>query len=223
MILYTHECNYRFLLNEQQKQNFDVGIKEMNKTLDYYNTNAKAFAAETISVDFEETQKRFTGKLPNAAFILDFGCGSGRDTKYFLSRGFRVDAMDGSEKLCKIAGEYSGIPVKQMFFHELNETEKYDGIWACSSILHLPKAELAEVIIKMVRALKQNGVIYASFKYGTFEGERNGRYFTDMTERAFAMLIKNIEDVEVEEQWITSDVRPGRGEEKWLNLILRKK
>ena len=66
------------------------------------------------------------------------------------------------------------------------------------------------------------GMIYTSFKYGTFEGERNGRYFTDMTEETFAKLIQDMDELEIEEQWITSDVRPGRGEEQWLNLILRK-
>ena len=43
-----------------------------------------------------------------------------------------------------------------------------------------------------------------------------------MTEETFADMLKNVEGLVVEEQWITTDVRPGRGEERWLNLILRK-
>lgn len=193
-----------------------------DKTINYYNANAKEFAAGTASLDFECTQKRFTGKLPERATILDFGCGSGRDTKYFLAQGYQVDAIDGSMELCRLAAEYTGIEVKNMFFHELMEVEKYDGIWACSSILHLPFDELVHVMRRMAVALKDNGIIYVSFKYGTFAGERNGRYFTDMTEDAFAKFIKQIENVSIEEQWITSDIRPEREEEKWLNLILRK-
>ncbi|MCM1326436.1 MAG: class I SAM-dependent methyltransferase [Bacteroidales bacterium] len=192
-------------------------------TLTYYNQNAPQFAQITTSVDFAAMQQRFTDKLPVGGLILDFGCGAGRDTKAFLSKGFQVEAVDGSEELCKIAGEYTGIPVRQMFFQELKEIEKYDGIWACASILHVKKRELPEVLQKMSRALKAQGVIYTSFKYGTFEGERNGRYFTDMTEEAFRILIENMDDIQIEEQWITTDVRPGREEEKWLNLILRKK
>ena len=132
-----------------------------------------------------------------------------------------MDAVVGSA-LCRLAGEYTGVNVKNMLFHELAEVERYDGIWACSSILHLPPEELADVMRKMVIALKYNGIIYASFKYGTFAGERNGRYFTDMTEDAFADFLKQIKNIKIEEQWITSDVRPERSEEKWLNLILRK-
>ncbi len=77
----------------------------------------------------------------------------------------------------------------------------------------------------MLNAVKNNGGIYTSFKYGDFEGERNGRYFTDFTEESFKEYIEyieNIENIPVEEIWITGDVRPGRGEERWLNLILRK-
>ena len=192
------------------------------ETINYYNKNAARFTVETVQVNFESTQKRFAGKLPAGAAILDFGCGSGRDTKYFLSQGYQVDAVDGSAELCRLAGEYTGVNVKNMLFHELAEVERYDGIWACSSILHLPPEELADVMRKMVIALKYNGIIYTSFKYGTFAGERNGRYFTDMTEDAFADFIKQIKNIKIEEQWITSDVRPERSEEKWLNLILRK-
>ena len=196
---------------------------EKNRTIIYYNENAKEFAKGTVSVDFELIQKKFTDRLPRNAIILDFGCGSGRDTKYFISQGHQVEAVDGSIELCKLASEYTGIEVKNIFFNELSQVKRYDGIWACSSILHLPLNELEDVMRKIVTALKANGIIYTSFKYGTFEGERNGRYFTDMTEDSFADFIKQIENVEIEEEWVSSDVRPNRGEEKWLNLILRKK
>lgn len=193
-----------------------------DKTLDYYNQNADAFVAGTISVDFKQKQDKFIGRLQAGDYILDFGCGSGRDTKYFLEAGMKVDATDGSEELCKIASKYTGIKVRQMLFQELNEYEKYDGIWACSSILHLPKDELKQVLIKMAAALNAGGIIYTSFKYGNYEGERNGRYFTDFTIDSFADFIQDVKHLKLIECWITGDVRHGRGEEKWLNLILLK-
>ena len=194
-----------------------------DQTLSYYNTNAKTFTESTVNVDFSDTQNKFLEKLPEGAAILDFGCGSGRDTKYFLEKGYAVEATDGSEELCKLASEYTGIEVKHQFFQELQEQEKYDAIWACSSILHLSYEELVDVMKKMAAALKENGLIYTSFKYGTFEGVRNGRYFLDMTEERIEKLLQSVTELTIEETWITSDVRPGRGEEKWLNLFLRKK
>ena len=191
-------------------------------TLEYYNSKAKDFVSDTVAVAFTEIQDIFLEYIPVGGKILDFGCGSGRDTKYFISKGYDVDAIDGSEELCKIASEYTGISVKYMLFQELDEVEKYDGIWACASILHVPSAELPMVLQKMTRALKPDGVIYTSFKYGDFEGERNNRYFTDLAEQTFQQVLGQVDGLQLEEYWITSDVRPGREEEKWLNLLLRK-
>ena len=81
---------------------------------------------------------------------------------------------------------------------------------------------LKAVLKKMAAALKANGVVYTSFKYGDFEGERNGRYFVDFTLETFVEYMQEVLELQIEEYWITRDVRPGRGEEKWLNLILRK-
>lgn len=194
-----------------------------HNTLTYYDNHADEFYRSTVSVEFTAMQDRFLRKLKKGFYILDFGCGSGRDTKYFLEQGYHVEAIDGSAELCKRASQYTGIQVKQMLFEELAAVNMYDGIWACSSILHLPIDKLANVMQKMTTALKKNGIIYTSFKYGTFSGERNGRFFTDMTETTFADLLQRVVGLKVEEQWVSSDVRPGRSEEKWLNLILRKR
>lgn len=198
------------------------GTSMDDKTLAYYNQNADTFFSGTVSVDFKETQKQFLDRLKTGAHILDFGCGSGRDTKYFLEAGMKVDAIDGSEEMCRIASEYTGIEVRQMLFQELDVYDKYDGIWACASILHLLKNDLKLVLRKMVAALKTHGIIYTSFKYGEFEGERNGRYFTDFTIDTFHAFIQDMDHLQIVDDWITGDVRPGRGEERWLNLILQK-
>lgn len=194
----------------------------MKETIDYYNQHAGAYIDSTVDVEFTETQERFLGYLSPGGRILDFGCGSGRDTKYFLGRGFLVDAVDGSAEFVKRASAYTGIAVRQMLFQELDEQSRYDGIWACSSILHLTLGELEEVFGRMGRALVPRGILYTSFKYGTEEGMRNGRYFTDMTEEKVECLLEKTGIFELLEMWVTSDVRPGRADEKWLNMILRK-
>lgn len=194
----------------------------MDYTIDYYNKNAEKFITGTVDVDFGVVQNRFLDKLTKGASILDFGCGSGRDTKYFLEKGYKVTAIDGSQELCKLASEYTGITVKQMLFKELDEQNVYDGIWACSSILHLHKQELIVVIKKMCEALKEDGIIYASFKYGEFEGERNGRYFTDFTEESILKLLEKINLLVSDSIWISKDARKERSDERWLNIILRK-
>ena len=200
-----------------------AGMNREDKTIDYYNANAGAFAASTKDVAFESMQQKFLKQIPEHGRILDFGCGSGRDTKYFLEHGYQTDAIDGSEELCKAASAYTGIAVKHMYFEELNADSLYDGIWACASILHVHKEDLPDIFQRMCRALKYDGTMYISFKYGTFQGERNGRYFTDLNEEGLKEVTKSIPDLAITETWITSDARPGRENEKWLNAFLKRR
>ena len=96
-------------------------------TLQFYKDHAQDFVKGTLSADMSEARQHFLQCLPESARILDFGCGSGRDTKAFLDLGYQVDACDGSEELCRIASEVTGIPVRHMFFQDLNETEQSCG------------------------------------------------------------------------------------------------
>lgn len=193
-----------------------------DKTLQYYAENLQTFVGGTVSADMSEARKYFLQNLPEHARILDFGCGSGRDTIAFLNLGYQVDACDGSAELCRIAGEVTGIQIKQMLFQDLDGIAVYDGIWACASILHLPKGELKTVLEKIAAALKDHGVLYTSFKYGTFEGMRQGRYFTDFTEDSLREFFRSVPALQIFRTWITKDVRPGREEERWLNILARR-
>ena len=105
-------------------------MSQTEKTINYYNQNAASFAFGTQDADMEELRRKFADKLGAESFILDFGCGSGRDTRAFLSDGFRVEVLDGSEELCRIAKQYCGIPVRQMHFQDFSEKNRYDGIFA---------------------------------------------------------------------------------------------
>lgn len=195
----------------------------MTSTIEYYNRNALEYSRSTVCVDFSATQERFLRYMPPHAKILDFGCGSGRDTKYFLDKGYDVDAVDGSREFCRLASAYTGISVKQLYFQELASVNEYDGIWACASILHLQWDDLISVLHKMAVALKNTGVIYTSFKYGDFSGERQGRFFIDFTENRLNEMLTLVPELQCREYWISTDVRPNRKDEKWMNIILSRK
>lgn len=191
------------------------------ETLGFYDQNSEEFVAGTLVADMEEARSRFLACLAPGDLILDFGCGSGRDTKAFLDAGYRVDATDGSEEMCAKASEYTGIQVRRMLFQELDACDKYDGIWACASILHLPRPELTDVIRRIGKALKTGGVLYASFKYGDYEGIRNGRYFTDFTEDTLKAFW-SFPDLQIFDMWVSRDVREDRKERQWINTLARR-
>ena len=193
----------------------------MNQTSNYYNQYAQSFFENTCQVEMESLYAPFLRYLPEQALILDLGCGSGRDTLAFKNKGYQVTAIDYSAELVKKATDMTGINVRHQSFYELNEVAKYDGIWACASLLHCGRDRLAEVMGRILKALKPNGVCYMSFKYGNTDREKDGRSFTDLNEQQAHDLLKQIDQALLLQQWITVDKRPDRTEE-WLNILIRK-
>lgn len=194
----------------------------MTKTLNYYNQYAQVYNETTLNIAFDKKREFLLKYLNPKSHILDLGCGSGRDSKAFLQQGYQVTAIDGSKALCKIASENIGQEVNCQLFHELADVETYDAVWACASLLHLSTVELKDTLKIVARALKNDGYFYASFKYGEFEGEREGRFFNDFTEDSFQSLLTTIPHLMIIETEVTTDVIPGRENVSWLNIIMKK-
>ncbi len=194
---------------------------ENNRTLNFYNQHAKEYADKTLDADMLKQQQAFVSYLPQNALILDLGCGAGRDSKAFQKADYRVIAVDGSLELCKIARSHLSCPVICSKFEDYNPTESFDGIWANSSLLHLEKNEIEKVLRKLLKNLKENGIFYLSFKYGTDCGFKNERFFQNMTEDSFQEIIHNIPGYELIMANIDIEKREN-AEVKWLNIFLRK-
>jgi len=192
-----------------------------NMTIDYYQQNADEFFNGTINVDMSNIYQHFTKNLPTSSLILDAGCGSGRDSKAFLDMGYKVEAFDASSEMVKLASEYTGLDVKHAVFDDVNAIDKYDAIWCCASLLHVPENQLPNTLARLASALKPNGIWYLSFKYGSKQREKDGRLFTDVNEERLATLVSALSHVEVKLIWITEDKRPDRNEQ-WLNAILNR-
>ena len=186
----------------------------------YYNEHSKDFIENTINCDMSVQYNFFEKYLNNPKTILDLGFGSGRDSLYFMNKGYTVYSLDPTEEFCKNGKRIGLKNVYQLTAQEMQFENLFDGIWACASLLHVPSKELNDVFKKCYKSLKNDGIMYCSFKYGEFEGERNGREFTDLNEELFNQYINNT-GFKVLEYLITEDVRPDRNE-KWLNVILKK-
>ena len=195
----------------------------MDNTLNYYAKNTEEFIASTLEADMSETQKKFVSLLPKGAHILDLGCGSGRDSLCFLQQGFQVTAVDGSIELAKFASELIGQEVIVADFKDLElPPSSFDAIWASASLLHVHSEDLPGILAKVIDFAKPGAIFYMSFKYGDYEGERGGRYYTDLDEALFAdYLQKSGRSLEIIEQWVAKDVRPEKPE-LWLNTFARK-
>lgn len=189
-------------------------------TISYYDESATEFFEQTVAVDMSPLHERFLAHVSPTGHILDAGCGSGRDAKAFLERGYKVTAFDASASLAKKATDLLGQEVHCCRFDEISYVETFDAVWACASLLHVEARELQLTVAKLITSLRHGGAFYASFKKGT--GERTdpkGRHFTDMTPETFQHLIASTGRLTLLESWESLDQRPDRQDESWWNFI----
>ena len=198
---------------------------EKYNTLDYYNQNAKSYFEATKNGKMKEAYDHFLAFLKEGAYILDFGCGSGRDSRYFLKHGYKVRAIDGSEEMCRIASEYIGQEVEHMYFEDLTDENEYDGIWACSSILHVERKNLPDILKRMIVALKEDGTIYTSFKTGDAEVVQEGKYYNYMTYELLKDMLAYVDPnyAIVDTFGNDTDANVDRPKANWGNYLIRKR
>ena len=134
-------------------------------TLRFYADNAATYA-QHVTTPTGQQLSAFLALLPSGGKILELGCGNGRDAAHMLALGFDVDATDGTPELAAEAERRIGQPVRILRFEQLDAVAAYDGIWASASLLHAPAGDLVNILSRIHRALRPDGVFTASVKAG---------------------------------------------------------
>lgn len=195
----------------------------IDPTVEYYEKNAAVFIESTINANVSDLYKPFEELLTPGCRILDLGCGSGRDSKYFAEKGYDVVALDPSSEMCAQTKKLVHIPVYEMRAEEMQFSNEFGGVWACASLLHVPRDKQKNVLHSIVTALKDEGILYASWKYGTQDRTADGKNYIDMNEPLMYEIINEVPEMHIVKMWTTEDVRNEYSMQKWLNVLLRKK
>ena len=198
-------------------------------TLNYYDDNAVEFAIQTVSIDMHNLYELFINQLPqrNKHYLLDVGCGSGRDANYFAKQGYDVTAIDVSAELIQWAQRHnmsSKIDWHHLDFSGIEKqpwANKFTGIWACASLLHVPFLELPCIIELLLETLTDEGVMYLSFKYGEGEQVDSERFFCDMDEVRWKTIVAKIPQVIEYDIWLSSDKRADC-KNAWFNVMIKR-
>ena len=197
--------------------------------INYYDKNAVEFACQTISIDMHDSYELFLNQLPqrDKQCILDVGCGSGRDAKYFAKQGYDVTAIDASAELIQWAWQHhisSRVSWVHLNFSSIEKQaweNKFTGIWACASLLHVPFLELPFIINSLLETLADEGVMYLSFKYGKVERVDEERFCCDMNESRWKAIVAKIPQVIEYKIWLSADKRSSI-ENNWFNITIKK-
>ena len=175
----------------------------------YYSKHSSEYIAATIDADMSETYALFEPLLKGKK-ILDVGFGSGRDMLYFRSKGYEVYGIDNEPSFVEHA-KALGLQVCLEDVLTFQTEERFDGIWANASLLHLSKKRMADAIDRLKGLLKKGGVLFVSLKEG--DGET-----IDEKGRAMTYINKEyLEDLGFRILSITGDAL-GR-EVRWVNAV----
>lgn len=192
------------------------------RTLAFYAAEAPVYTASGQS-GVSRHLDRFLDRLSDGAEILELGCGGGRDAAHMIVRGFAVDPTDGVAEVAAKAEARIGRPVRVMRFGELADVCRYDAIWASASLLHVPRADLPDVLARIHRALKPGGLHFASYKGGGREGrDRCGRYFNYFTREELESVYREAA------RWDWLDLAEGLGggydgvQGPWVQITVRR-
>ena len=192
-------------------------------TVGHYENNASSFWYGTKDHDVTQNYASFLSQFPegSALDILDFGCGPGRDMRYFQSLGHRPVGLDGSEAFCDMAQTNSGCPVLHQQFLSLDvPDEAFDGVFANASLFHIPSQELPRILRALHSTLRTNGILFSSNPRGNSEGWSGQRYghFIELEESQANLEAAGFE---VLEHYYRPAGAP-RSEQPWLAIVSRR-
>jgi SAM-dependent methyltransferase len=164
----------------------------------------------------------FLDRLPPQAAVLELGCGGGRDAAHIKQRGFAVDATDATTALVKRANQAFALGARVMAFDEIEADAAYAGVWAHASLLHCPRAVLADVLARIHRALKPGGWHFASYKLGDGEGRDLLGRLHNFPSPEWLIAAYEAAGFTIEDQ----DTYPGQASDgtmrDWIDLTVRK-
>ncbi len=194
---------------------------ETSRTIASYDRFSAVFASALGGASLSHELDIFACMLPPGARIVDAGAGPGHYTLALAARGLLAVPVDLSMELLRVASEYG---LDKLVLADLRRLPfargDLDGVWACASLLHLPKQVLPDALGELRRVVRIGGALYCSVKLGDGEkwvaapqgGERFFAYYGE----------DELDHLLAENGWVISGgyVTPGRSH-PWINRFCR--
>lgn len=164
----------------------------MNNTISYYESNAKSLVKRYESADVSEIHKLLLEVFLKKSYLLEIGCGSGRDANFMIKNDYKIIGIDASKKMIAEAKNIHPLLINSLQVNnipeELNfENKSFDGIYSIATLMHLEINSIVKVINKIFNYLKVEGLFLfsVSIKRDDINSDfkdNNGRHFTTMNQ-----------------------------------------
>lgn len=161
--------------------------------------------------------------------VIDIGCGSARDGRLFVDRGFKYTGVDGSTKMLEQARDF--VPEAEFLhlrFDQLDQIQNtFDGFWSAAALMHMPKSEFPSILKTMYDLLTPQGVGFITVpeKVNISETIKKKVKLGIYTERIFSYYSQS-ELASILEQAgfsiVKTHIRP-YPEENWLEFFVQKR
>jgi ubiquinone/menaquinone biosynthesis C-methylase UbiE len=139
------------------------------RTIATYNQMAREYDEETTDFweEFPPTVIDTFADALTGTEVLDVGSGPGRDGLLLTERGLSVTCIDASQAMVDLSSARGLTSVVGDLLSLPFNTETFDGVWAYTSLLHIPKSDIPTALSEIHRVLKPGGI----FMLGLVEGE----------------------------------------------------
>lgn len=189
---------------------------------DYYRENHEKYFERTFNIDPSSFLSPLSAKLAPGAFILDVGCGSGRDLLWLKNHGFQVMGFERSPELAELARKSTGCDVLDGDFISYDFSSiRADAVILIGALVHIPHAYFAPVLRNIAAALKDNGLMLITAKEGTGVRESaDGRIFSLFQDRDLKAIFAPLDFQLLD--FSRNASKTGSGE-IWLRYLVQKK
>lgn len=194
---------------------------EILDSTDYYNQYAAKYYQDTVNLDLDEIKEEFINYLPDDGDILDIGCGSGRDSLYFIEKGYGVTSIESSSELAELASIHTGQQVINMSYSKINFEKVFDGIWTCATLSRSTEEEVKLILRNSYKSLKKNGILFISVYSGSYQGIKENFYYKEYRAKELKRRVEEIVGFKVLHSYKSIDVRRDSNK-KWLHIIIKK-
>jgi SAM-dependent methyltransferase len=162
------------------------------KTITVYDDQVEKYANLVSAEKPGAILQAFMNKIPKGGLVLDLGCGPGNSAVQMIKHGLRVDAVDASREMIAYANKTYNLNARQATFDDLDDIEKYHGIWANFSLLHAPIEDFPKYLNAIHKALLPEGIFHIGMKLGDgMHRDSIGRMYSYYTEDELSEHLTN--------------------------------